>query len=370
METDTHYINETLKLALLGLGRVSPNPMVGALIVKNGNIIARGYHKAYGTAHAELDAIQNAQQSLEDATLYCNLEPCHHTNKQTPPCVQRIINEKITRVVISHRDPNPLVNGKGVSLLRASGIHVTENIEEKRAQELNEVFSAYIIKQRPFIHLKWAQSLDGKIATVTKNSKWISNEMALDYVHYLRYKYDAVLIGQNTFVIDDPHLTARRNGYNKIPWRIVLASLNTINTQSNLIIKNPEKTIYVITYEEMKRNQEYKKQLQNLGIQIITADQDCRGYIELTSLLNELKRFQISSILVEGGSSILTSFFQKNLWDRISIFIAPLFIGTGIDALGDLSVSYVRDAPKYTNQIVIEELDDVLHYQIKKREEQ
>lgn len=366
LESDVYYIHETLNLAKKGMGHVSPNPMVGAVIVKDNVVIARGYHKQYGAAHAELDAIQHAQQSVQGATLYCNLEPCCHTNKQTPPCAQRIIAEKIARVVICHKDPNPCVAGKGIDLLRAAGIQVTEGIQQREAEELNEVFITYIVQQRPFIHLKWAQSLDGRIATITGDSKWISNDQALAYVHRLRYKYDAIVIGENTLRIDNPYLTARVDGQVKVPWRIILASLDAICLHYN-VIKDPHKTVCITTQHDYEAYYQKAQCLQDMGMHILVIESDQYGYVDIRKMVNALKKFAISSVLVEGGSMLLTSFLKERLWDRISIFIAPLFIGKGIDAVQDLLITRLDQAERIKN-VFYEQFGDVMHCNVIKRE--
>ena len=367
IEQDECYIKETFKLARKGLGYVSPNPLIGALLVKDNQIIAQGFHRCYGAAHAELDAINNCRQSIEGATLYCNLEPCCHTNKQTPPCAQRLIQEKIARVVIAHKDSNPLVAGKGLELLRNAGIEVTQGVLEDEGKELNEVFINYMTQQRPFVHLKWAQTLDGKIATITGHSKWISNDLALKRVHHLRQKYDAILVGQKTLVKDNPRLTARIEHQIKVPWRIVLASLQVLDLDLN-IMQCPEKTIVVTTKQDQVIYAHKAQQLQDQGMHILAVEGNDRGYVNILELLDTLKQFSITSVLVEGGSEVLTSFYQQRLWDRLSIFIAPMFIGNGMQALGDLSITELSQAERM-QQVQYEQLDEVMHCQIKRSKE-
>ncbi len=204
-----YYMKKVFELAKQGIGLVSPNPLVGSLIVKDSQIIGAGFHERYGQFHAELNAIVSAKQPLKGATLYCNLEPCCHTNKQTPPCAQRIIKEGISRVVIANRDPNPEVNGGGIALLKQMGIEVIENICQEEGELLNEVFFTFHRKKRPFIHLKYAQTLDGNIACSSGDSKWITHENARKKAHEMRLKYDAILIGAGTLVADNPALTIR-----------------------------------------------------------------------------------------------------------------------------------------------------------------
>ena len=364
---DERYIKEAFRLAGKGLGNVSPNPLVGAILVKDNQIIAQGFHQKYGAPHAELDAINNCKQSVAGATLYCNLEPCYHINKQTPPCAQRIIKEKIARVVIAHQDPNPLVAGKGLELLRNAGIEVTQGVLEDEGKELNEVFMHYITQHRPFVHLKWAQTLDGKIATRTGHSKWISNDAALKRVHHLRQKYDAILVGQNTLVKDNPRLTARLEQQIKVPWRIILTSLQVLNANLN-IMKDQEKTIVVTTEQDRLMYAQKAQQLQDQGLHVLVVEGDDTGSVNLCELLNKLKQFSITSILIEGGGAVLTSFYQQKLWDRLSVFIAPMFMGKGLEVLGDLSITHLSQAERM-HWVHYEQLDEVMYCQIKRSRE-
>lgn len=291
------YIQKCLDLAKAYQGQTSPNPLVGSVIVKNGLIISSGAHKKAGTDHAELDAIKNATESLKGATLYCNLEPCCHTNKKTPPCAQRIINEEISEVVISNLDPNPLVAGNGVKLLKEAGIKVTTGILKDEASELNKVFFTNMLLKRPFIHLKWAQSIDGKMATSSGDSKWITNEESRKNVHHERSIYDSILIGANTLKNDNPRLTIRLEGQiERCPYRIVIASQP--DTSKDLF------------------NDEFKDKT------IIVNG-------KLSDILNELYQKDIMSIYVEGGAMIHSQFLSENLFDEISIYTAPKILGSG-----------------------------------------
>ena len=347
---DETYMKMVIEEAKKGIGHTSPNPYVGALIVKNNKIIATGYHAQYGPAHAELDAITHATESLAGSTLYCNLEPCCHEAKQTPPCAQRIINEKIARVVIANRDPNFHVNGKGIDLLRAAGIEVTEGILQDEGEQLNEVFFTSMLHKKPFVHLKWAQSLDGNIATYAGNSKWISSPEALHKVHLLRKKYDAILIGQNTLVKDNPHLTARLDEHVSAPWRIILAKLNTLSMQCNVTTDAyNHKTICITDATDIAQNAEKAATLKANGVRIATVNRDETGALDLRQVLAELHAFGITSVLVEGGSAILTSFIEQNLWNRMSVFIAPLFIGGGLQAVKSPAPEYINNAARFRN---------------------
>ncbi|MEX0798323.1 MAG: bifunctional diaminohydroxyphosphoribosylaminopyrimidine deaminase/5-amino-6-(5-phosphoribosylamino)uracil reductase RibD, partial [Bacteriovoracaceae bacterium] len=223
--SDENFMKMCFDLAKNAWGRVSPNPYVGAVLVKDGRIIGKGFHKGPGHAHAEIDAINNAEESVEGATLYCNLEPCCHLNKRTPPCAQRLAQEKIKKVVVSNLDPNPQVAGKGLRILKEAGIEVATGELEEEGKELNEVFFKFIQTGAPFIHLKWAQTLDGKIATSDGNSKWISSIQARRQVHWERLGHDAIMVGARTLKNDNPSLTIRENDkVIKALKRIVVAS--------------------------------------------------------------------------------------------------------------------------------------------------
>ncbi len=367
MVHDESYIQKTFELAKKGIGKVSPNPLVGAILVKKNAIIGMGYHAQYGGPHAELSAIEDATSSPEGATLYCNLEPCSHTNKQTPPCAQRIIKEKIKRVVIANKDPNPHVNGKGINLLRDAGIEVIEGVLEQQAYEINEVFFTRIEKKRPFIHLKWAQSLDGNIATHNGNSKWISNSKALEKVHELRTKYDAILVGQNTLLHDNPHLTVRlKNAPIQTRWRIVLTALSALHDDLNILKDQyTSKTLLITSIEDIKKNAHIARKLKKNGIHIEAVNLRENGILELSEVMRTLCTYNITSILVEGGRSILTSFYNARLWDRISIFIAPIFIGNGITPFSNLDINYINQTQRL-NEITYEHIDDSMHCLIKK----
>ncbi|MCJ7552329.1 MAG: bifunctional diaminohydroxyphosphoribosylaminopyrimidine deaminase/5-amino-6-(5-phosphoribosylamino)uracil reductase RibD, partial [Ignavibacteriaceae bacterium] len=236
---DESYIQLTLEIAKRGIGKVSPNPLVGCVITKNDKIIGAGFHTKYGDDHAEISAINSSRENLEGSTFYVNLEPCSHYG-QTPPCVDRIIQEKIKRVVIGTLDVNPLVSGKGVRKLKDAGIEVKVGVLEKECEDLNKFFFKFINKKLPFVTLKAAITLDGKIADINSHSEWISSPESRRYVHSLRNKYDAVLIGLNTAMIDDPQLTVRHvEGRN--PWRIILDSKLELPTDLKIFQKNNDK---------------------------------------------------------------------------------------------------------------------------------
>ncbi|MEJ2634545.1 MAG: bifunctional diaminohydroxyphosphoribosylaminopyrimidine deaminase/5-amino-6-(5-phosphoribosylamino)uracil reductase RibD [Calditrichia bacterium] len=340
---DSYYMKRALELAAKGSGYTSPNPMVGSVIVKNGKIIGEGYHHRYGDKHAEVVAIESAVESVEGATLYCNLEPCSHNipEKKTPPCTLRIMQEKIGRVVIANRDPNPYVNGSGIHMLEQKGVKITTGVLEKEAALLNEKYFKFIRTGLPFVHLKIAQSMDGRIATSNGNSRWITNGNALQRVHWMRSEYDVVLVGVNTVVKDDPSLTVRLvPGRN--PYRVVLDDKLVIPENSKLI--NDEFQHKTIIFTVQSAEHPRVRELLQREIQVITIDPDSHGRVNIASVLERLAELKIASVLVEGGGEIFTSFIRERLFDKVSIFIAPILIGNGIQSVGDLGIRSLSDA--------------------------
>lgn len=314
---DKIFLQKTLVLAQKGYGWTNPNPLVGCVIVKNGKIIAKGYHTKAGNAHAEIEALSTAKEDVKGATLYVNVEPCSHTGK-TPPCVEAIIKSGIKRVVYATDDPNPKVKGKSTTLFKKAGIAVTSGILQKGAYLLNEAFFTFHEKNRPFIALKFAASLDGKIATKTGDSKWITNEKARRYGHLLRSQYQAILVGIQTILQDDPHLGAQIKGA-KDPIRIVLDSTLKIPLTSHVL-----RDTNVIIATTAKANQAKKKVLQQKNITVL----ECGDHkISLHTLLAELTKREIISILVEGGGSVHGSFVDARLVDKVYAFYAPIIIG-------------------------------------------
>jgi len=310
---DIFYMKRALALAEKGKGNTSPNPMVGTVIVKGDQVIGEGYHQKYGEKHAEIMAIDTASTAVEGATLYCNLEPCTADipEKKTPPCSQRIIKEKIQRVVIANLDPNPYVNGKGVDLLRSHHIRVDTGILQEECSRLNEKYFTFNRLGRPFIHLKIAQSLDGRIATAKGKSKWITNENALKIIHQMRAEYDALLVGINTILQDNPYLNVRRvTGKN--PYRIILDDHLTIPVNANVLnLKDPDKTI-IFTFKS-NHNKKFKT-LNKMGVQVVSISSNGKKYLDLNLIMAYLSQLKICSILVEGGGEVFTSFIKNQLF--------------------------------------------------------
>ena len=336
--TDEEYMKRALQLARRGVEKVSPNPMVGAVIVRAGKIIAEGYHHKFGEDHAEIDAIKKASGKIRGATLYVNLEPCCHRGK-TPPCVDALIEQGIKRVVIGTLDPNPLVNGKGAQILRDHGIKVTEGVLEQEARALNEVYLHNTQTGLPFVTVKYSQSLDGRIATSKGDSRWISSEASRRFAHRLRARHDAIMVGIGTVLADDPQLTVRLvKGRN--PLRVVLDSrLRTpLNAQ---VLQGEAKTLIVTTDAHAKKK---VNTIQKQGKVVLPVQRDTKGRVELKTLIQVLAKWGISSILVEGGREVITSLLKGGLVNRVVIITAPLIVGKGIEGIGDLGITDLQGA--------------------------
>ena len=331
-----------LHLARKGAGKVNPNPLVGAVIVNDGKIIGKGYHESYGKAHAEINAFKDAETELiEGSTMYVTLEPCSHYGK-TPPCVDQIIENRIKRVGMV--DPNPLVSGKGVKKLQEAGIDVTVGILEDKCKKLNEVFIKYITKKKPFVVLKTAMSLDGKISTTSGESKWITDKEARENVHILRNELTAIMIGIDTVIIDNPELTCRiPNGRN--PIRIVVDSNLRIPYDSK-ILQTAKKFKTIIATTEKARKEKIHK-LKDLGI-IVIETKSKNEKVDLKDLMHKLGNQNIDSILLEGGSTLNYSALESGIVDKILVYIAPKIIG-GMKSktpVGGSGISHLKDAFK------------------------
>ncbi|MBN1662477.1 MAG: bifunctional diaminohydroxyphosphoribosylaminopyrimidine deaminase/5-amino-6-(5-phosphoribosylamino)uracil reductase RibD [Deltaproteobacteria bacterium] len=338
--TDEFYMRQALKLAKRGEGRVSPNPMVGAVIVKGNRIIGKGYHQCCGENHAETNAVCNAKESIAGATIYVTLEPCSHHGR-TPPCAEMLLAHKPARVVVGTLDPNPLVAGRGMDLLKKNGIATTVGVLAEECLKLNEKYFKFIQTRVPFVTLKYAQTLDGRIATAAGHSQWISSDASRRYAHTLRSVHDAVLVGAGTVIKDDPELTVRLvKGKN--PLRVVVDSQLRTPPDAK-IIKNQgdAATLIAITAHADRKK---RAAFADLGVEILEIDEDRRGQVDLKALLRELGKRNIASVLVEGGSEIITAFFRDGLADRVTIITAPKIAGAGIEAVGDLGIRDMNHA--------------------------
>ncbi len=318
------YMRRAIELASRARGMTSPNPMVGAVIVKGGNIIGEGYHHETGRPHAEIEALKQAGSSAHGASMFVTLEPCCHHGR-TPPCVDAIIEAGIKRVVVATRDPNPLVNGKGLRRLKQAGITTDSGLLKKEAEELNEFFFTYHRKQRPFIILKWAMSLDGKSSTDSGESKWITNKQSREYVHRLRSRVDAILIGAGTLIHDDPLLNVRLKRYRgRQPRRIILDYNLEIHDRFKCCDPSTGGATLIVTH-----NRAPSKKIESLkrrGAEVVTL-KGKNGRIEIESLMELLYNEQLQSLLVEGGRRVAGYFLSSGMVDKIVAFIAPLIIG-------------------------------------------
>ncbi|MBO8168359.1 MAG: bifunctional diaminohydroxyphosphoribosylaminopyrimidine deaminase/5-amino-6-(5-phosphoribosylamino)uracil reductase RibD [Thermoanaerobacteraceae bacterium] len=321
-DRDIKYMQRALELAKEAEGWTSPNPLVGAVIVQDGKIVGEGYHQRAGTPHAEVHALRQAGEKARGATVYVTLEPCSHYGR-TPPCAKALVEAGVRRVVVAMEDPNPLVAGRGIELLREAGIEVTVGLMEEEAKALNRPFLKYITTKKPLVAAKMAVSLDGKIATKSGSSRWITGEQARLAGRYLRHKYDAILVGIGTVLADNPRLTTRLEGIKtKNPLRIILDSRLRLPLDSHVCDTSQADT-WVVTTEDCNRDK--KARLEAAGIRVIV--QQTRGKVDLEQLLAELGKQEITGVLVEGGAGVHGSFFDKDLVDVVHLYLAPKVIG-------------------------------------------
>ena len=328
--TDQEYMLRAIQLAKKGEGWTNPNPMVGAVIVKDGRIIGEGYHKKCGELHAERNAIASLTESAEGATIYVTLEPCCHYGK-TPPCTEAIIEQKIKKVVIGSRDPNPKVAGKGAQILRESGITVVQDFMREECDRLNPVFFHYITTKTPYVVMKYAMTLDGKIATKTGASKWITGETARQEVQRMRHRYMGIMAGIGTVLADDPMLNVRVEGW-KSPVRIVCDSSLRIPLDSQ-IVRSAKEYRTIVAYAGREENEEITEkitkkieQLHAKGVDTICCP-DEKGQIDLKKLMTYLGNEGIDSILLEGGGTLNDSALRAGIVKEVHCFIAPKLFG-------------------------------------------
>lgn len=325
------FMRVCLELARKGLGHVSPNPMVGAVLVKGGRILASGYHRAFGAAHAEVDCISSYRGSVKGATLYVNLEPCRHVGK-TPPCTNLIQNSGIRSVVVGMSDPNPLMKGRGIAQMRRSGIHVVTDVLAEECRELNRWFVRHIVSRTPYIHMKVAQTLDGVIGTGTRSRLVISSPSSQRLTHAWRATHDAILVGAGTILTDDPYLTVRyAKGRN--PHVIILDGRLTSPLRSRVFQQPGKRQVIVCASSSaIKRNGRHVNRLVSLGVMVLPFPES-NGVLSLRDVLKRLYELNIGTILVEGGSSVFTQMLSQGLVDELSVFVAPLLAGEGVRAV-------------------------------------
>ena len=341
------FMKRAIDLAKKGIGHVNPNPLVGAVIVRDDKIIGEGYHKVYGGPHAEVNAVASSKENLEGATMYVTLEPCSHYGK-TPPCCDLIIDKRIKKVYVASLDPNPLVAGRGIKKMREAGIEVEVGLLEEEAKSINSVFFKWISENKlPYIYMKFAITLDGKLALENGNSQWISNDKTLKLSHNLRNRFMGIMVGVNTLLTDNPRLNCRiKNG--KDPIRIVIDSHLKIPLDSNFVKQGrvDGKSI-IITSVENSTTHRYLE-LDNMGIKIITLE----GYhFQMREVMEILKKFGIDSILVEGGSHLISSIFKEDIYDEGTIVVAPKFTGQkdGISFVHGFSPEKMSDSYNLPN---------------------
>ncbi|MBC9783334.1 bifunctional diaminohydroxyphosphoribosylaminopyrimidine deaminase/5-amino-6-(5-phosphoribosylamino)uracil reductase RibD [Heliobacterium chlorum] len=351
MIDDKQYMARALELASLARGRTSPNPVVGCVIVKDGQVVGEGYHEKAGTPHAEVHALRQAGDKAQGATLYVTLEPCSHYGR-TPPCVEALIAAGIGRVVAAVPDPNPKVAGRGFRHLQEAGIPVDVGILAEEASAINQPFFTWVTRGRPWVLLKWAMTLDGKIATATGDSRWISGTESRRVVHQWRNIYDAVLVGIGTLLADDPELTVRlpqsEEGTYRNPVRVIVDS--QARTPLTAKILSSEAPTIIATSERAPA--ERIQALEKAGAVVLPCPTNAQGKVDLPTLLKKLADRGLTSLLVEGGAQIHGSFLEQNLVDQVAVFVAPKVVGGdgASSPVGGRGVSLMKDARLLTKR--------------------
>ncbi|MFA6011971.1 MAG: bifunctional diaminohydroxyphosphoribosylaminopyrimidine deaminase/5-amino-6-(5-phosphoribosylamino)uracil reductase RibD [Desulfobacteraceae bacterium] len=360
---DRHYMEMALALAEKGKGFTSPNPMVGAVVVKDDQIVGKGWHKACGGPHAEVNAIDDAGDLARGATIYVTLEPCNHTGK-TPPCTLKIIDAGIKKVVMAMKDPNPVASG-GTEFLRKHGIIVESGVLEQQARSLNEIFIKHVLTKRPFVILKYASTLDGRIATRTGDSKWITNEKSRAFVHELRHLVDGIMVGVDTVIQDDPSLTTRIEAFNgRDPRRFILDTRLRTPEESRILHLESDSDTFIVCGADISLDpilSEKKTHLEKAGIKIIEAPLK-NDRIDLDALMVILGGMNVSSLLIEGGSRVLSSALQAGIVDKICGFYAPKILGgdDGVPLLRGPGPEFMKDAICFKNMSIRRFDDDIM----------
>jgi|SRR5579884_1127741 len=341
-DEDAVRMGRALELAERGRGCVEPNPLVGAVVVRDGAVVGEGWHRRYGEAHAEVNAFAEAGEKARGATLYVTLEPCCHHGK-TPPCTDAVIRAGVRRVVAAMLDPFPLVAGKGAALLRDAGIDFTSGVREAEARRLNAPYLTLIGKGRPYVHAKWAMTLDGKIATRTGDSKWISNETSRRLVHQLRGRMDATLVGVGTVLADDPQLTARPPGP-RTALRIVLDSRGRMPTDAVLVRTSRETPTLAATTDAVPADR--AAELARLGCEVLRLPPAENGGVSVPALLAELGRRRLTNLLIEGGGAVLGAFRDAAMIDEVHCFVASRLAGGSAapSPMGGKGIERIADA--------------------------
>lgn len=353
MKNDESFMQRALLLAARGEGVVEPNPCVGAVIVKKGKIIAEGRHKRYGGAHAEVEAIWNAKGSLKGSTLYVNLEPCSHYGK-TPPCVDLIVRSGIGRVVAAMGDPNPLVNGKGFAALRKAGVNVVKGALKEAAMRLNAPFAKYIIQGIPYVYAKWAMTLDGKIATRTGDSRWISSDRSRMFARSFRDKVQAIIVGVNTVIADDP-LLAPSHRSSRLPLRVILDTHGRLPLRSRIARSARDFPTMVVTSDRVARTR--RLSLERLGCIILPLKR-----LTIGNVLRTIGNCGCQKVLIEGGGKVHASALEEKVVDEVMIFIAPKIVGgekatTPVEGMG---ISHMEKSFRLSEMTVERFGEDIL----------
>lgn len=350
MKPETKYMKRAIALARKGAGWVNPNPMVGAVLVNNGRIIGEGFHEYYGGPHAEVNAIASVIEHdaslIPGSSLYVTLEPCFHHGK-TPPCVDLIIEKQISRVVIGMTDPNPLVHGKGIAKLKENGVSIGYGILEPEIRRMNEVFNKYILQGIPFVVLKSAMTLDGKIATVTNASRWITCEASRKIVHQLRQQLSSIMVGVNTILTDDPMLNIRLKGQWKNPLKVIADTRLRIPVEAKVLTNDPQLTLIATTSLADKNKH---KDIERLGAQVLVCPVKDEK-VDLRYLMVSLSTMGIDSVLIEGGSTLAFSALNEGIVDKIISFIAPKILGGAVapTPVGGVGIELMEDAITLTD---------------------
>lgn len=358
--TEKKYMELAIELAEKGCGRVAPNPMVGAVIVKDGRIIGRGYHRVYGELHAEREALRDCTEPPEGADMYVTLEPCCHHGKQ-PPCTDAIIEAGIKRVIIGSSDPNPLVSGKGVGILREHGVEVVEGVMKEDCDRLNRVFFHYITTGRPYVVMKYAMTADGKIATHTGASRWITGEEARRRVHMDRNRYTAIMAGIGTVLSDDPLLTCRLDG-GRDPVRIICDTEMRIPVDSAIVqTADHVPTIIAVSREGSAGKLDKKKALTDAGCEIMEVSLK-KGHMDLEELIALLGERRIDSVLLEGGATLNWAALEAGVVDMVQVYVAPKIFGgrAAVSPVGGEGVSLPSEAVRLARPQVTFYGDDIL----------
>lgn len=357
MDNDTRFMRRALTLARRGSGRTSPNPLVGAVVIKNGRVVGEGYHQKAGGPHAEVIALERAGRKAAGATLYISLEPCCHTGKKTPPCTGTIIASGVSRVVVAMEDPNPRVSGKGIRQLLDAGVNVSLGPLAEQAGRLNEAFCKHITTGLPFVTLKIAETLDGRIATASGESRWITGEAARKQVHRLRSQSDAILVGVDTVIYDDPLLTVR-SVRGTSPRRVVVDSTLRTPLTARVVTENPECTIIATTSAaSVEKTQSFTER----GVEVLTVEAE-EGRVCLPALMKDLGGKGITSVLVEGGAEIAASALKSGIVDKVLFFIAPKIMGgrDSVAAIGGKSPAILAQSVSLVNMTVRRIGEDLL----------